>query len=253
MITIVDLLESFLGEELTPRILPVSSRLSRCQFEDILDALTLFEEEAPWTSSPSLNGSVAGLVPQLIRFNELQRIGASRYIQSLQSRLLYYPQVHVLHALDPSWLRLRLASPSALDEFLRVYIDLRELIQSECLVVSLWPDPEETEPDIEVLNQADSEDHALVELTRNLRPYSYYPNIDDPLQIIDEYNITQVVASSVDTSWAAKYPELERIHAYKLKRLHAELGALGGIEMSATDLFDRLALRVSPHWMPTTS
>jgi hypothetical protein len=200
MATIVDLLENFLGEELTPRILPVGSRLSRCQFEDLLDALTLFDEGAPCTSPPSPDGSVAALVPRLIGFNELRNIGASRYIQSLQSRLLYYARGHVLHGFDPMYLRLRLASPTALDEFLRIFIDLRELIQREYLVVSTWPNSEGTEPDIEALNQADFNDHALVELTRNLWPYSYYPSIDDPLQIIDEYNITEVVASTVDTS-----------------------------------------------------
>jgi len=241
MATIIDIFENLLGEELTPRILPVGSRLSRRQLEDLVEALTLFDD-GPWTLPTASDSWAASLVPRAIGYPELRDIGVPKYIRSLQSRLLYYPRVHVLHHLNPIFLLSTPDSLTKLDEFLRVYIHLREIIQRGYLVVSTWPSVELTDPEIDALNESDSKDDALIEFTRSLHPFSYYPTLDDPLQIIDEYNITQVVAANVDTSWTAKYSELSRIHEYKLRRMQAEFSSLDGIEVSAIDFFGRLEL-----------
>ncbi|CAN5646009.1 hypothetical protein BH18PSE1_BH18PSE1_07770 [soil metagenome] len=73
-------------------------------------------------------------------------------------------------------------------------------------------------------------------------PCSHYPGLDDPLQIIDEYNITQVVASELDTSWTAKYSEQVCIHEFKLNRVQKEFSRLDRVEVSVVDLFGRLDL-----------
>lgn len=249
MPTIVDIFENLLGETLTLKTLPLGKRLSKQQLDDLIWSLNSFDADS-WSTRDSLEERISTFVPKEIGFAELRDIGVARYIEMIQNHLLYYPRIHVTHHLNPLSLFFNL-SFEEIDLFVEVYATLRDLIQEGILVVSTWPDTGVSEPIIEELNEIDSDDQELLSFVSKNRSSNYYPQSLPAVELIDEYHITQVVASLMDVSWTAKYRDLLSIHEFKMKRMEKELSSIDKVELTAMDLFGRLSLpsinNISPY------
>jgi hypothetical protein len=239
MATVVDVLENFLGQELNTSLPPLTKLLSNRQLVDLTDQVFFFFQNQ---DPPAYDEPVISLMPREVGPNEIIRMGAASYVESLTNQLLYYPRIYVFHDINPFFYALMQEPWRALDEYVKAYSGLRAAIQSGTVVVGSWPDSNRTEPYIRELNDLAANDQELQAYVRTLARKGQWPTHLSEEAVIDEYHITQVIAAETNTGWTAPYRALLEIHEYQMSRTQQALTSAERVEICAARVLADLQL-----------